>query len=72
MYAFDYHRPTSLRQAANLLGKVEDAKILAGGHTLLPTMKQRLAAPTDLIDLGQLDGSARHRAHRRARSRSAP
>src|SRR3954463_16462638 len=54
MYAFEYHRPTSLRQAANLPGKVEDAKILAGGHTLLPTMKQRLAAPANLIDLSQI------------------
>src|SRR5215217_2185726 len=54
MYAFDYHRPTSVRQAANLAAKAEDAKFLAGGHTLLPTMKQRLAAPANLIDLGQV------------------
>lgn len=51
MYAFDFHRPTSLRQAVNLLAKNADAKILAGGHTLLPTMKQRLASPSALIDL---------------------
>jgi carbon-monoxide dehydrogenase medium subunit len=55
MYAFTYHQPTSLRQAASMLAKSEDAKILAGGHTLLPTMKQRLAAPGALIDLGRLD-----------------
>jgi carbon-monoxide dehydrogenase medium subunit len=54
MYAFEYHRPTSVRQAASLLGKAEDAKIVAGGHTLLPTMKMRLAAPANLIDLGQI------------------
>jgi aerobic carbon-monoxide dehydrogenase medium subunit len=54
MYAFEYHRPTSVRQAANLLGKLEEAKIIAGGHTLLPTMKQRLAAPANLIDLNGL------------------
>ena len=54
MYAFEYHRPTSVRQAANLAAKAEDAKFLAGGHTLLPTMKQRLAAPANLIDLGQI------------------
>jgi carbon-monoxide dehydrogenase medium subunit len=54
MYAFEYHRPTSLRQAASLLTKSEDAKIIAGGHTLLPTMKQRLAAPGSLIDLSQI------------------
>jgi aerobic carbon-monoxide dehydrogenase medium subunit len=51
MYAFEYHRPTSVRQAANLLGKLDEAKIVAGGHTLLPTMKQRLAAPANLVDL---------------------
>jgi carbon-monoxide dehydrogenase medium subunit len=54
MYAFDYHRPTSLRQAASLSAKAEEAKYLAGGHTLLPTMKQRLAAPAAIIDLGQV------------------
>ncbi|MDB5572243.1 MAG: carbon monoxide dehydrogenase [Hyphomicrobiales bacterium] len=51
MYAFTYHRPDTARKAANLIGKVEDAKFLAGGMTLLPTMKQRLAAPAGLIDL---------------------
>lgn len=52
MYAFEYHRPANVRQAAALLQKSEDAKIVAGGHTLLPTMKQRLAAPSSLVDLG--------------------
>lgn len=52
MYAFTYHRPATARQAASLLAKKGDAKLLAGGHTLLPTMKQRLAAPGALIDLG--------------------
>lgn len=56
MYPFTYHRPTSVRKAATLLGKTEEAKILAGGHTLLPTMKQRLASPSDLIDLGGVEG----------------
>lgn len=51
MYAFTYHRPATARQAASLLAKKGDAKLLAGGHTLLPTMKQRLAAPGALIDL---------------------
>src|SRR3712207_8393214 len=51
MYAFEFHRPTSVRQAANLLGKLEEAKVVAGGQTLLPTMKQRLAAPLNLLDL---------------------
>ena len=39
MYAFTFHRPETLRQAVGLLTKNADAKILAGGHTLLPTMK---------------------------------
>lgn len=51
MYAFKYHRPDTLRKAVNLLGKLEDAKLLAGGHTLLPTMKNRLASPANLIDI---------------------
>ncbi len=56
MYAFTYHRATGLRHAANLLEKLEDPKILAGGQTLLPTMKQRLASPTNLIDLDRVEG----------------
>jgi aerobic carbon-monoxide dehydrogenase medium subunit len=56
MYAFTYHRPTTVRQAANLLAKHEDAKLLAGGHTLIPTMKLRLASPSQLVDLSQIDG----------------
>jgi aerobic carbon-monoxide dehydrogenase medium subunit len=56
MYNFTYHRATGLRHATNLLGKSDDAKLLAGGQTLLPTMKQRLASPSDLIDLNQVDG----------------
>lgn len=52
MYAFTYHRPATVRQAASLMAKKAEAKLLAGGHTLLPTMKQRLAAPDNLIDLG--------------------
>lgn len=51
MYDFAYHRPSSVRQAINLLAKVPDAKLLAGGQTLIPTMKQRLANPANLIDL---------------------
>ena len=51
MYAFNYHRPSSLADAAKLLGGAEDGKFVAGGQTLLPTLKQRLASPSDLIDL---------------------
>ncbi|HYM32401.1 MAG TPA: xanthine dehydrogenase family protein subunit M [Candidatus Cybelea sp.] len=49
MYNFDYHRPSSLGEAAKLL--TGEAKLLAGGQTLLPTLKQRLAQPSALIDL---------------------
>ena len=56
MYNFTYHRASGLRQATNLLGKLEDAKLLAGGQTLLPTMKQRLASPANIIDLGAIEG----------------
>ena len=51
MYAFKYHRPATARSAASLLAKYEDGKFLAGGQTLLPTMKQRLAQPGHLVDL---------------------
>jgi aerobic carbon-monoxide dehydrogenase medium subunit len=56
MYAFSHHRPKTLRQAGNLLAKEEEAKLLAGGHTLIPTMKLRLAGPKHLIDLSQIEG----------------
>ena len=52
MYDFNYHRPKSLADAAKLLGGSEEAKLVAGGMTLIPTLKQRLAQPSDLIDLG--------------------
>jgi len=45
-----------MRQAANLLAKSDDAKLLAGGQTLIPTMKQRLASPANVIDLSLIDG----------------
>src|SRR3954447_7110112 len=54
MYNFTYHRPSGLRQATNMLGKLEEAKILAGGQTLIPTMKLRLASPTNIIDLNSI------------------
>jgi carbon-monoxide dehydrogenase medium subunit len=56
MYAFTFHRPTTVRQAVNLLAKNEEAKLLAGGHSLIPVMKQRLAGPPVLIDLSKVEG----------------
>jgi carbon-monoxide dehydrogenase medium subunit len=49
---FAYHRPTSVKEAVGLLGSLgEDARAIAGGHSLIPMMKLRLASPTHLIDL---------------------
>jgi aerobic carbon-monoxide dehydrogenase medium subunit len=48
---FAYHRPTSLPEARRLFAAHEDASYLSGGHTLIPAMKNRLAAPEALIDL---------------------
>src|SRR6185295_17306319 len=56
MYNFAFHRPTGLRQASNMLGKLDEAKILAGGQTLIPTMKLRLASPNNIIDLNTVEG----------------
>lgn len=56
MYNFTYTRATSVEDAVNALSQDEDAKILAGGMTLIPTLKQRLAAPSQIIDLSGLDG----------------
>ncbi|MGA8817335.1 MAG: xanthine dehydrogenase family protein subunit M [Xanthobacteraceae bacterium] len=58
MYAFTFHRPQTVRQAAGLLGKNEEAKLLAGGHSLLPTMKLRLAGPPQLVDMSLIEGMA--------------
>lgn len=54
MYETTYHRPSSVDEAAALFAKGSDAKYLAGGHTLLPVMKQRLAGPSDVIDLAKI------------------
>ncbi len=54
MYETTYHRPSSVAEAAQMAAGTEDGKFLAGGQTLIPTMKQRLAAPTDLVDIGGL------------------
>ncbi len=51
MYPFDYRKPATLAEAAALYAAAEDPVYLAGGQTLIPSMRQRLAAPTDVIDL---------------------
>jgi aerobic carbon-monoxide dehydrogenase medium subunit len=54
MYSTNYHRPSSIDEAAALFSSGKEAKYLAGGHTLIPVMKQRLAAPSDVIDLSRI------------------
>ncbi len=55
--AFEYHAPTSVQDALGLLGRLkDDAKILAGGHSLVPMMKLRLAQPKHIVDLRKVPG----------------
>lgn len=54
MYQTTYHRPSTIEEATALFAKGSDAKYLAGGHTLIPVMKQRLTAPSDVIDLARI------------------
>ena len=56
MYAFNYHRPSTLDEAASLMANAEDGVYLSGGMTLIPTLKQRLASPSDVIDLAGIAG----------------
>jgi carbon-monoxide dehydrogenase medium subunit len=56
MYAFTYERPKKVDDAAKLLKKGDDAKLLAGGQTLLPAMKLRLASPGMIVDLAGVSG----------------
>ena len=50
-----YHRASSVAEAIELLSENEDSKIIAGGHSLIPLMKLRLAMPSALIDIGRID-----------------
>src|SRR5262245_65914057 len=57
MYAapFDYQRPTTIEEAVALLARHgDDAKVLAGGHSLIPAMKLRLARPKVVVDIGRI------------------
>ena len=53
MHAFEYHRPSSTKDALSL-GKKEEARYLAGGQSLVQAMKLRLSSPSDLVDLGAI------------------
>ena len=52
---FDYHRPSSIQEAVQILSDNPDAKVLAGGHSLIPVMKLRLATPSALVDIGRIE-----------------
>ncbi len=54
MYSFNYQKPASLDDALKAIASAEDGKIMAGGQTLIPTMKQRLAQPSDIIDISAI------------------
>jgi carbon-monoxide dehydrogenase medium subunit len=54
MYAFEYHRPSSTKEALDLAAAKSEGKFLAGGQSLVQAMKLRLSSPSDLIDLGSL------------------
>ncbi len=54
MYQTKYHKASSVSEAASLMGAADDGKLLAGGQTLIPTMKAHLAAPSDLVDVSAI------------------
>ncbi len=54
MHNFNYHRATTIDEAAALLAKSQEGSLIAGGQTLIPTLKQRLFAPSDLIDISTI------------------
>jgi len=56
---FEYHAPTSVEEACKLLGSLEDAKILAGGQSLIPLLNFRLARPRHLVDINRIHGADR-------------
>ena len=53
---FEYHRPATLDEALQALASLEDAKVLAGGQSLIPVMKLRFAAPANLVDINLIPG----------------
>ncbi len=77
--SFEYHRPTTLDEALSLLSTHgDDAKVLAGGQSLIPIMKLRFATPGQLIDINRIEGldgieeTRRIASHRSARASQPP
>jgi aerobic carbon-monoxide dehydrogenase medium subunit len=56
MYSFNYQKAKSVDEAAKIIAKDSDAKVLAGGQSLIAAMKLRLAKPSDLVDIGSIKG----------------
>ncbi len=56
MYNFNYHRPSSVEEALQLLSGASEGTLMGGGMTLLPVLKQRLANPSDVVDIGAISG----------------
>ena len=56
---FGYHAPRTVDEACTLLGSLEDAKVLAGGQSLIPLLNFRLARPSHLVDINRIDGLGR-------------
>ncbi len=54
MYEFEYHQPKTLEEAAKLFADADDPQFMAGGQTIIPVMKQHLAMPSDIIDIGRI------------------
>ena len=54
MYEFTFHQPETLDEAAQIFADADDGQFIAGGQTIVPVMKQRLAMPSDIIDLGRI------------------
>src|SRR3984957_12042013 len=53
---FNYHDPVTLDEALSLLARLDNAKLLAGGQSLMPMLNFRLAAPDHIIDLNRVEG----------------
>ena len=60
MYNFSYEKVSSVDEAAELIRDDDEGKLLAGGQTMLPTMKHRLASPSNLVDLGGIQELKEH------------
>ena len=71
MYDFAYHRPKSLADAVAALKGKPEGRAMSGGMTLIPTLKQRLAKPSDVVDLGGIKELAGIKVEGNRRRRSA-